>query len=182
MFQNVYANKKVLITGHTGFKGSWLCQWLLKLGAQVVGFSKDIPTTPSLFTVLNLEKKISHKIGDVRDFDSLEKLVALERPDFIFHLAAQAIVSISYESPPETISTNVIGTMNLLEVLRKSTNPCIAIIITSDKCYENVEWLWGYRETDQIGGKDIYSGSKGAAELLIHSYIESFLKTKPMFA
>lgn len=174
MFKNVYRGKKVLVTGHTGFKGAWLCQWLVCLGASVIGYSKDIPTDPSLFHILRMKKRVNHNIGDVRDLNSLHKLIEDVEPDFIFHLAAQPIVSEAFISPTETVSTNVLGTMNILEVLRHISRPCVAILITSDKCYENVEWLWGYKETDRIGGKDIYSGSKGAAELIIHSYLESF--------
>lgn len=174
LFCNSYKDKKVLITGHTGFKGSWLTVWLLKMGAHVVGYSKDIPTTPSMFLELDLESRIKHYIGDVRDLTSIENVILEEKPDFIFHLAAQAIVSISYSDPVDTMTSNVIGTMNVLEVLRSIDFPCVAILITSDKCYENVEWVWGYRESDAMGGKDIYSGSKGAAELVIKSYLNSF--------
>lgn len=176
MFSDVYRGKKVLVTGHTGFKGSWLSQWLIKLGAEVVGYSKGVPTNPSLFEVLDLESRLSHHLGDVRDLKALKTLVATEEPDFVFHLAAQSIVSNSYRDPVETITTNVMGTMNALESLRDLEHKCVVIMITSDKCYENVEWLWGYKETDQLGGKDVYSGSKGAAELVIHSYIQSFFK------
>lgn len=175
-FGNLYKGKKVLITGNTGFKGSWLTLWLLKLGADVVGYSKDIPTQPSMFAALDLEKKIRHLVGDVRDLSTLKKVILTEKPDFIFHLAAQAIVSVSYSDPLETMSSNVIGTLNLLEALRSITHPCIAILITSDKCYDNLEWVWGYKETDAMGGNDVYSGSKGAAELVIKSYFNSFFK------
>jgi CDP-glucose 4,6-dehydratase len=174
MFNNTYKNKKVLITGNTGFKGSWLTAWLLNLGAQVIGFSKDIPTLPSMFETLGLEGKITHIFGDVRDSDRIKSLIQSERPNFIFHLAAQAIVSESYKNPLETFSTNVMGTINVLEALRNVDYPCSAILITSDKCYENQEWVWGYREADIIGGRDIYSGSKGAAELAIRAYVNSF--------
>lgn len=176
MFSNIYRNKTVLITGHTGFKGAWLTVWLLKLGAKVIGISKDIPTNPSMFIELKLEQKIKHVICDVRSYEEINKIINDNKPDFIFHLAAQAIVSTSYNDPVDTMTTNVIGTMNLLESLRKYTHPCTAILITSDKCYDNVEWIWGYRETDHLGGKDIYSGSKGAAELVIKSYLYSFFK------
>jgi CDP-glucose 4,6-dehydratase len=176
MFSNVYSGKKVLITGHTGFKGSWLTTWLLKLGAQVVGYSKDIPTKPAMFSELNLANKIRHVVGDVRDLPALRRVITQERPDFVFHLAAQAIVSTSYADPVETMTTNVVGTMNVLEALRSVDFACVAILITSDKCYDNVEWVWGYRETDAVGGKDIYSGSKGAAELVIKSYLNSFFQ------
>lgn len=177
MFSNIYAGKKVLITGHTGFKGSWLTCWLLELGAKVVGISKDIPTEPSMFVELGLESKINHYILDVRDQAKVEEIFLNEKPDFVFHLAAQAIVSTSYSNPLETIQTNVLGTANVLESLRKLSNKCTVIVVTSDKCYENVEWCWGYKETDDMGGKDIYSASKGAAELIFHSYHKSFFNS-----
>jgi len=173
-FSNTYKDKKVLVTGHTGFKGSWLTVWLLKLGASVIGYSKDIPTQPSMFSSLNLSEKIKHNIADIQDVVSLKEVINKERPDFVFHMAAQAIVSTSYNDPTDTIKTNAIGTMNLLEVLRGINFPCSAIFITSDKCYDNVEWLWGYRENDKLGGKDIYSGSKAAAEIIINAYSHSF--------
>ena len=174
MFLNIYKDKKVLVTGHTGFKGSWLTMWLLKLGAKVVGYSKDIPTDPSMFHELGVEKEIKHILGDVCDLKALASVIKNEKPQFVFHLAAQAIVSTSYVAPAETMTTNIIGTMNVLEALREHSEPCVAVMITSDKCYDNVEWIWGYRETDHLGGKDIYSGSKGAAELVIKSYFNSF--------
>tara|TARA_Y100000768_G_scaffold388932_1_gene388906 strand:- start:5655 stop:6752 length:1098 start_codon:yes stop_codon:yes gene_type:complete len=176
MFNNIYKNKKVLITGHTGFKGSWLCSWLIKLGAKVIGVSNCIPTSPSMYEELGLSSKINDLRYDVRDLLSLKKIINDTKPDFIFHLAAQAIVSKSYSDPIETITTNVIGSMNILESLRDYNDPCRVIIITSDKCYDNVEWIWGYKESDHMGGKDIYSGSKGAAELIIKSYFHSFFK------
>jgi len=178
MFSSVYQNKKVLITGNTGFKGSWLTAWLIKLGADVTGISKDIPTKPSMFEELNLAEKIHHIQGDVRDLQLMQKVINEVHPDFIFHLAAQAIVSTSYNDPVETMSTNIIGTMNVLEVLRNYHLPCIAVMITSDKCYDNVEWIWGYKETDNVGGKDVYSGSKGGAELVIKSYYHSFFQNE----
>ena len=178
MFSNIYSGKKVLITGHTGFKGSWLSVWLLKLGANVVGVSNNIPTQPSMFEELDISKKIKNIEADIRDLPSIKKIIKTERPDFIFHLAAQAIVSKSYLEPVQTISTNVIGTLNVLESLRLYDNECITVMITSDKCYDNVEWIWGYRETDDLGGKDIYSGSKGAAELVIKSYVNSFFNSE----
>jgi len=176
VFHDVYKGKKVIVTGHTGFKGTWLSAWLLSLGADVVGISNDIPTTPSMFVELEMEKRVTHYVADIRNLDEIKIIVEKEQPDFIFHLAAQAIVSVSYTDPVETISTNVIGTMNVLESLRGLKNKCCAIMITSDKCYDNVEWVWGYRETDALGGKDVYSGSKGAAELVIKSYIHSFFQ------
>jgi CDP-glucose 4,6-dehydratase len=174
IFANIYKAKKVLVTGHTGFKGSWLSTWLLKLGAKVVGISKDIPTQPSMFEELDLKNRLKHIQADIRDLKAMRSLIADEQPDFVFHLAAQAIVSTSYADPVETMSTNVMGTMNILEALRTVQKHCVAILITSDKCYDNVEWIWGYRETDKLGGHDIYSGSKGAAELVINSYLHSF--------
>lgn len=174
MFNNVYKDKTVLVTGHTGFKGTWLTSWLLKLGAKVVGVSDCIPTQPSMFEVNELELSITHHFCDIRDFTKLNQIITEAKPDFLFHLAAQPIVSLSYSEPLSTISTNVMGTAHVLESLRNLTNQCTAIIITSDKCYENVEWEWGYKETDPVGGKDIYSGSKGAAEVIFHSYQQSF--------
>tara|TARA_R110002050_G_scaffold57423_3_gene128988 strand:+ start:127127 stop:128227 length:1101 start_codon:yes stop_codon:yes gene_type:complete len=174
VFNNVYKDKKVLVTGHTGFKGSWLTTWLLHLGANVIGYSKDIPTTPSMFQELQLEDKINHCVADIRDLNAFNNIMASEKPDFVFHLAAQPIVSESYLNPIETISSNVMGTANVLEALKISNHKCVAIIITSDKAYDNVEQIWGYKEDDKMGGKDIYSGSKGAAELIVKSYFHSF--------
>ncbi len=176
MFKNIYEGKKILLTGHTGFKGTWLTKWLLNLGAEVIGVSNKIPTNPSMFEILGLKEKIKHIEEDIRNFNELSKIISKEKPEFIFHLAAQAIVSASYINPLETISSNVMGTTNLLEALRISNHHCTAIIITSDKAYDNVEQIWGYKENDKIGGKDIYSGSKGAAELVIKSYFHSFFK------
>lgn len=176
MFNNIYKNKKVLVTGHTGFKGAWLTTWLIKLGANVAGISKDIPTHPSMFEELKLEKKIKHYQEDIRDLPKMTEIIKNEKPEFLFHLAAQPIVSTSYNDPIETISSNVMGTANILESLKVSNHKCTAIIITSDKAYDNVEQVWGYKEDDKMGGKDIYSGSKGAAELIIKSYYHSFFK------
>ena len=178
MFGNTYTGKKVIITGHTGFKGSWLSTWLISLGADVVGISKDIPTSPSMFNELGIEEKLTHYTADICNLGLIKKIIDKEQPDFLFHLAAQALVSVSYDNPTETILTNVVGTMNVLEGMRNIKKKCQIILITSDKCYDNVEWLWGYRESDNLGGRDIYSGSKGAAELIIKSYISSFFKNK----
>lgn len=177
MFGNVFKNKKVFITGHTGFKGSWLTMWLLRMGADVAGYSDGIPTSPSIFEVLQLESRIRHIVGDVRDLGNLKAAIESFEPDFVFHLAAQPIVSVSYQDPISTITTNVVGTANVLESLRLINCQCTAVIITSDKCYENVEWIWGYKETDHLGGRDIYSGSKGAAETIFHAYYHSFFKS-----
>jgi CDP-glucose 4,6-dehydratase len=174
MFNNIYKSKKVLITGNTGFKGSWLTIWLLKLGANIYGISKDIPTEPSMFNEIGLKNKVTHYKDNVKDLDSIVRIIDEIKPDFIFHLAAQALVSVSYSDPIETLMTNIIGTTNILEALKQSNHHCVGIFITSDKCYDNVEWEWGYKETDALGGKDIYSGSKGAAELVFKSYFHSF--------
>jgi CDP-glucose 4,6-dehydratase len=175
-FGDIYRDARVLITGHTGFKGSWLTSWLLRQGAEICGYSKDVPTDPSLFELAGLEKRIDHRVGDVRNAALLRETILSFKPRFVFHLAAQAIVSTSYRDPLETITSNVVGTANVMEALRSVDWPCVAIIITSDKCYDNVEWVWGYRETDAMGGKDVYSGSKGAAELIFKSYYHSFFK------
>jgi CDP-glucose 4,6-dehydratase len=180
MFNNAFKDAKVLVTGHTGFKGSWLTIWLLKLGARVVGISKDIPTEPSNFEILKLRDKIVHYTDDVRNADRIKTIVAAEKPAFVFHLAAQAIVSRSYQDPLDTLTTNVMGTANVLDALRTISHPCAAVIVTSDKCYDNVEWVWGYRETDALGGKDVYSGSKAAAEMVFRCYFHSFFKTSPV--
>lgn len=178
MFNNIYKDKKVLVTGHTGFKGSWLTTWLVELGANVVGISKDIPTKPSMFEELQLQDKIKHYQEDIRDLSKMIEIISTEKPEFLFHLAAQPIVSTSYSEPIETISSNVMGTANILEALKISNHKCTAIIITSDKAYDNVEQVWGYKEDDKMGGKDIYSGSKGASELIIKSYYHSFFKSQ----
>ena len=174
MFEDIFKNKKVLITGNTGFKGSWLSLWLLKLGAKVYGLSNEVPTEPSMFYKLKINEHITYYNDNVRDLNAVRKAVTEIKPDFVFHLAAQALVSVSYLSPVDTIETNVIGTTNVMEALRISNHICTAVIITSDKCYDNVEWEWGYKETDVLGGKDIYSGSKGAAEIVFKSYYHSF--------
>lgn len=180
MFGDFYKGKRVLVTGHTGFKGSWLCTWLLDLGAEVFGYSIDIPTNPSLFLESTLDKKMDHQFGDVRDYEKLKQRVDDVQPDVVFHLAAQPIVSTSYKDPLLTVTTNVLGVSNMLEALRHLNKECQAVIVTSDKCYENLEWVWGYRETDRVGGKDMYSGSKGAAEVIFHSFYESFFKDHPV--
>jgi len=171
---NTFNGKKVLVTGHTGFKGSWLTVWLKLLGADLVGISLDPYTVPSHYYVANLTDGITDLRIDIRNQIDLEELVLKCQPDFVFHLAAQSLVRRSYENPIETWNTNVLGTLNLLESLRKLDKSCATVIITSDKCYNNVEWVWGYRETDALGGTDPYSASKGAAELVVQSHIKSF--------
>jgi CDP-glucose 4,6-dehydratase len=178
MFNNVFKNKKVIVTGNTGFKGSWLTIWLQQMGAKVVGISKDIPSQPSLFEEIKLSDQIEHHFANICDAGLMKNIFHATRPDFVFHLAAQPIVSVSYNDPIDTFETNVMGTANILEALRTLQNPCKAIMITSDKCYDNVEWIWGYREQDALGGKDPYSASKGAAELVIKTYFNSYF-SKP---
>jgi CDP-glucose 4,6-dehydratase len=172
--QNSFREKTVLITGHTGFKGAWLTAWLKQLGARVVGIALDPPTVPSHFQAANLADGMTDLRVDIRDRAAIEDAIVSTRPDFVFHLAAQALVRRSYDDPLETWQINVLGTLHVLEALRKLDRPCAAVLITSDKCYDNVEWVWGYRETDALGGPDPYSASKGAAELAIRSHIKSY--------
>tara|TARA_B110000008_G_C16975104_1_gene565531 strand:+ start:2215 stop:3315 length:1101 start_codon:yes stop_codon:yes gene_type:complete len=174
---NNFKGQTILVTGHTGFKGSWLSIWLNQLGARVHGASINIPSNPSHFVSSNLSSHIEDHRIDIRDANSLNALVKKIQPDYVFHMAAQALVRHSYENPIETIQTNAIGTANLLDAIRMLDKQVIAIMITSDKAYNNVEWPWGYRETDRLGGKDPYSASKGMAELIIHSYVESFFNS-----
>lgn len=175
-FGDQFSNRRVLVTGHTGFKGAWLTEWLLRLGADVCGYSNGTPTNPSLFELAELRNRVRHVEADIRDLKSLVSTLKDFKPDFVFHLAAQPIVSLSYLDPIETTSVNVLGTATMLQALRECDLDCVAVIITSDKCYENVEWVWGYRENDRLGGKDIYSASKGAAELIFHAMHNSFFQ------
>jgi len=174
----IFNNKKVIITGHTGFKGSWLTLWLQNLGANIMGVSKDIVTTPSHFEVLKLNKKIINKMVDINDLKQIKKIINQFKPAFIFHLAAQALVRKSYADPVDTVKTNTIGTLNILEAARYLKNDCNVILITSDKVYKNLEINRGYNEKDILGGKDPYSGSKAAAENIIYSYINSYFNKK----
>lgn len=172
----IFKDSKVIITGNTGFKGSWLTFWLKMLGADIYGISNEHTTNPSHFKVLNLGAQINNFTIDIRETNKTANLINEIKPDFIFHLAAQPIIRESYLNPIRTWETNTIGTLNILEGLRKLDTECIAILITSDKCYENVEWIYGYRETDKLGGIDPYSSSKAAAEIAISSYVRSFFK------
>lgn len=171
---NVYKNKKVLITGHTGFKGSWLSLWLKELNAEVIGYSLEPPTEPNLFESINLKNKITHLTGDVRNEGYLMSVFGKYQPEIVFHLAAQPLVRFSYKEPKLTYETNVIGTVNVLEAVRKTKNVRVCIIVTSDKCYENKEWIFKYREIDPMGGYDPYSSSKGCTELVTAAYRKSF--------
>lgn len=179
-FGQAFRGKKVFLTGHTGFKGGWLAEWLLSLGAEVTGYSLPPITTPSLFEQLGLRERLTHIEGDVRDAASLAQALDVARPDFVFHLAAQAIVRESYSLPAATFDVNTMGTAHLLDALRNYMNPCATVLITSDKCYENREWVYGYREEDRLGGHDPYSASKAAAEIIIHSYRSSFFHDHPV--
>ncbi len=172
--KDFWRNKTVLVTGHTGFKGSWLSLWLQGMGAKVVGYALPPPTQPSFFEGGKIAGNMISLTGDVRDFESLYQAIKTHRPDVVIHMAAQAIVRHSYENPLETYDINVMGTVNLLEAVRRTDGIRVVIIVTSDKCYENREWVWGYREVDTMGGHDPYSNSKGCAELVTAAYRKSF--------
>jgi CDP-glucose 4,6-dehydratase len=173
-FNDFYKGKTVLVTGHTGFKGAWLCEWLLNLGANVVGFSLKPHTHSALFDQLQLETRVEHHIGDICDTSTFQQLIKRAQPDVCFHLAAQSLVRESYKNPIETYRVNLMGTVNVLQSLEGIQKPCAAVFITTDKCYDNKEWHYGYREEDPIGGHDPYSASKGCAEIAIQSYRRSF--------
>ena len=174
LFENSFKDKTVLVTGHTGFKGSWLCIWLRELGAQVVGYALEPYTDRDNFVVTGLGGKITHIVGDIRDYQKLEKAFSENRPEFVFHLAAQPIVRESYLKPKETFDSNIGGTVNVLECCRSTDSVKVIVNVTSDKCYENREWVWGYRENDPMGGYDPYSSSKGCSELITKAYLKSF--------
>ena len=169
-----WKGKRVLLTGHTGFKGSWLSLWLQSMGAQVVGYALAPPTNPSLFDVANVGKGMTSVIGDIRDLTKLQAVFAEHRPEIVIHMAAQPLVRYSYQNPVETYSTNVMGTVHLLEAVRNTPGVKAVVNITTDKCYENREWAWGYRENEPMGGYDPYSNSKGCAELVSSAYRSSF--------
>ncbi|MCP4649281.1 MAG: CDP-glucose 4,6-dehydratase [PVC group bacterium] len=173
-----YKNKRVLVTGHTGFKGSWMSLWLSQLGAKVIGYSLEPPTSPSLFEAIGLKKQITHIIADINDQKRLDAVFKKYRPQVVFHLAAQPLVRLSYKSPVSTYQTNVMGTVNVLEAVRKTKSVRACLVVTSDKCYENKEWIYGYRESDPMGGYDPYSSSKGCAELVVSAYRNSFFAPK----
>ena len=178
IFQKNFKNKKVIITGHTGFKGTWLTFWLYILGARVTGISKDLPSKPSLFNILKLSNKIKDVRLDIRNLKKLQKTFKKIKPNFIFHLAAQPLVKKSYKNPIETFTSNILGTLNVLESVKQIKGKCTSIIITSDKSYKNLEIKRGYHENDILGGSDPYSASKASAELIIKSYIDSFYTSK----
>lgn len=171
-----YEGKKVLITGHTGFKGSWMCRILIKAGAKVVGYSLEPPTNPNLFSIADIEDKMHSVIGDIRDLDKLKIVFEKEQPEIVFHLAAQPIVRDSYKNPVYTYETNVMGTVNICECVRTTGSVKSFLNVTTDKVYHNNEWEWGYRENEPLDGFDPYSNSKSCSELVTHSYINSFFK------
>ena len=179
-FAASYRGRRVLVTGHTGFKGAWLAEWLLALGAEVTGLSLDPPTQPALFDQLGLAGRLHDRRVDLREASAVREVIEQAQPDYIFHLAAQAIVRESYARPEDTFAVNVQGTANLLGALRGRTQPCAVVCVTSDKCYENRGWVFGYRENDPLGGHDPYSASKGAAEIVIASMRRSFFADGPV--
>ncbi|HPT71942.1 MAG TPA: CDP-glucose 4,6-dehydratase [Candidatus Cloacimonadota bacterium] len=172
--KETFRNRKVLVTGHTGFKGSWLCQWLLELNADITGYALDPYTDADNFVQTGLSSRIKDIRADVRDFDKLKSVMQEVKPEFVFHLAAQPLVLESYARPKDTLDINIGGSINVMEACRETESVRVMVMITSDKCYENKEWVWGYRENDPMGGFDPYSASKGAAEIVIAAYRNSF--------
>jgi CDP-glucose 4,6-dehydratase len=175
-----WRDKKVLVTGHTGFKGSWLSLWLQSMEAEVTGYSLSVPTEPSFFELARVAEGMESITGDVRDLEQLHQVIADRRPEIIIHMAAQSLVRRSYVDPVETYATNVMGTVNLLEAIRRTDSVKAALVVTSDKCYENREWVWGYRENDPMGGYDPYSSSKGCAELVTTAFQRSYFNPAEM--
>jgi CDP-glucose 4,6-dehydratase len=173
-----WKGKKVFLTGHTGFKGSWLSLWLQNMGALVKGYSLDVNTKPALFTQANVAAEMESEIGDIRNLEKLTKSMVSFSPDILIHMAAQPLVRLSYQEPVDTYTTNVIGTVNVLEAARKCSNLKAIVSVTTDKCYENKEWEWGYRENEAMGGHDPYSSSKGCAELVTSAYRRSFFSSE----
>jgi len=173
-FNNIFRGKRILITGHTGFKGSWLTIWLNELGAEIIGYALEPYTDRDNFVLCKIEDKITHIVGDVRNFDKLKMVFEKYEPEFVFHLAAQPIVRESYINPKDTLDINIGGTINVLECCRLADSVKVIINVTSDKCYENKDWVWGYRENDSLGGYDPYSSSKGCSELITAAFRYSF--------
>jgi CDP-glucose 4,6-dehydratase len=180
-WQAIFKNRKVLVTGDTGFKGSWLAYWLKYLGADVYGYALPPEHKNDHFTLMNLERAIHHRDGDIRDLPALRSFMQETAPEFVFHLAAQPLVRRSYDDPKTTFDTNIGGSVNVMEAVRATPSVRSLVMITSDKCYLNKEWVWGYRENDELGGKDPYSASKAAAELVIAGYQHSFFSKRPRF-
>lgn len=182
LVNDMWRGRRVLVTGHTGFKGSWLAMWLNAMGAKVTGYALPAPTSPSLFESARLDGLVDHIEGDIRDFEALSGAVRRVEPEVIFHLAAQPLVQLSYAEPVETYATNVMGTVHLLEAARKVGSASAIVCVTSDKCYENREWDWPYRENDPMGGHDPYSSSKGCSELVVSAYRRSYFSNRPVLA
>lgn len=180
LITDCFSGKKILITGHTGFKGSWLAFLLHELNAEVMGFALPPSTPVNHFDLLKLDGKIRHVVGDIRNASLIANVLQEFQPEYVFHLAAQALVRSSYDNPVATFATNVLGSVNLLDAVRQCESVRSLVYITSDKCYENVEWIWGYRENDQLGGRDPYSASKAAAEIAFSSYARSFFEQRPL--
>ena len=170
-----WPSKRVFLTGHTGFKGSWMALWLQRMGAEVTGFALAAPTHPALFDVAQVGDGMTSIIGDIRDHETLERALVSADPEIVIHMAAQPLVRGSYDDPVGTYATNVMGTVHLLEAVRRAPSVCACVVVTTDKCYENREWAWGYREDEAMGGHDPYSNSKGCAELVVSAYRRSFL-------
>lgn len=178
--RSFWKDRRVFLTGHTGFKGSWLSLWLSTLGAEVVGYALEPPTTPSLYQQAGVDSDLHSIIGDIRDFPRLRDAIAEFKPEVVLHLAAQSVVRTGYEDPVGTYATNVMGTVNLLEAIRTLKQRCVIVNVTSDKCYENREWVWGYRENEPMGGHDPYSNSKGCAELVTGAYRDSYFQQEAL--
>jgi CDP-glucose 4,6-dehydratase len=176
MNREFWAGKRVFLTGHTGFKGSWLTLWLQSLGAEIIGYSLPPPTKPNLFDLAHVSEEVSTVTGDIRDFELLKTVLEEWRPEVVIHLAAQSVVRFSYDNPIETYSTNVMGTVNLLEAIRQLELSCVVVNVTSDKCYENRNSIWGYRENEALGGDDPYSSSKACAEVVTFAFRESYFR------
>lgn len=181
-FENIYKGKKILITGDTGFKGSWLAIWLLNLGAEVYGYALPAKTNNDNYLKSGLKEKINHLDGDIRNLEKLKDYFISIKPEIVFHLAAQPLVIDSYKDPHYTFETNIMGTVNFFEAVRTTPSIKVAVNITSDKCYLNKEWIWGYRENESLGGDDPYSASKGSSEIITNSYIKSFLNDRSIYA
>lgn len=173
-----WQGKRVVLTGHTGFKGSWLSLWLQSMGAEVRGISLDPPTDPALFDVARVAAGMDHQIADIRDFEKIQSLIGAFKPEIVIHMAAQPLVRLSYQQPIDTYATNVMGTVHVLEAARRAGSVRAVVNITTDKCYENKEWVWGYREDESMGGHDPYSSSKGCAELVSSAYRKSFFEAE----
>lgn len=178
MDPDFWRNKKVLLTGHTGFKGSWLSLWLQHMGAELTGLALEPPTSPNLFEIARVAEGMDSHIGDIRNLSVVDNIFQQKQPEIVIHMAAQALVLHSYENPVETFDANIMGTVHVLEACRKTPSVRSAVMVTSDKCYENKEWFWGYRENEPMGGYDPYSSSKGCSELVIQAYRQSFFNHK----